>query len=107
MKFCIISHVFNESEIILKRYFSMVRSIYPNVDLTMICDGNYEKFQEDVCKQYGGTYILGKRLKTVETGNEWILRFLNMFKSKDYDLMIQLDPDMMLHNEFIFPKNLD
>lgn len=56
-----------------------------------------------MCKKYNCTYILGERLKSPENGNKWILRFLNIFKEKENNLLIQLDPDALIYNKFKFP----
>lgn len=107
MDFCIITHVYNEPENILKRYFTTLRQFHPDVDVTIISDGKDNKLVEELCKKYNCNYVLGERLKNVENGKDWILRFLKIFKSKKCDLMIQLDPDSMIHNKFTFPKDLE
>jgi hypothetical protein len=88
---------------LLDRFLTNTRSFYKDIDITLICDGYYQKFQEELCSKHNCNYILGDRLKTPDKGNEWISRFLKEYRKKDTDLMVQLDPDAVLYREFKFP----
>lgn len=105
--FCIITHIYNEPEWLLNRFLSNVRSIYPEKEIIIICDGYPQYFHKPACNAFKCKYILGERLKSVQDGHNWIIRFLNLFKDTNYNYMVQLDPDAMLYHKFKFPKTLE
>lgn len=94
--------VYREGPKLLGAFLASVRAQYGDQPIFVISDGIQNLDYPKVCAEHGAEYILGERLKVLDSGGAWWHRLFRKAASYPFDYFFKIDPDTRIHRRFKF-----
>lgn len=89
-----------KDQALAQRCITRLREFYPVATIVSIADGIDDPSYAQFCKDNQVQYRVGDRLKLVQFGGMWTLRFLQALLSTEADVYFKIDPDTGIHAPF-------